>query len=150
MTDTSLNPGDDERREFALVDMPCRSCEPDPSDPDCPTCTGSGRMPVPDEVRQVFDEFWRPLVVVDGRLDPGQVAAELHDYHQVIEAVPTIFMAVTGGRLSYPHYPASSVLAAYEDHLSRLHDEWVDDAMKLLDDLPADLRDRVRTAMEEA
>ena len=132
---------------FELTDMPCRSCEPDPPDEDCPACAGSGRMPVPDEVRTVFEEFWRPLVVVDGRLDSGQVAAELHDYHQVIEAVPSIFMAVTGGRLSYPHYPASSVLAAYEDHLENLRSEWAEDAIKDLSDLPTDLLDRIREAL---
>ena len=131
--------------EITPVDMPCNVH--DLHDEDCPFCMGTNRVPVPDEVRQVFDEFWRRLVVVNGQLDLGQVACELFDWYHAMNNVSTVYGEITGNRMSKPTYTADAVIGQFHEHLQRLREEWIEDAIECLDDLPRDVLDQVREAM---
>lgn len=79
---------------------------------------------VPPEVQATFDEFWRGIVMPDGRWDLGQVMRELHDYHDLLDEVPKVYMEVTGGMISKPNTLASEVLRVHDE---RCHAYCADD-----------------------
>lgn len=72
-------------------------------------------------------KFWRPLVTdKKGRLKKKQIKKELADFYLLLEEVPKVYMAVTGGKLSYPDYDAQTVISVFEDHVSELVDEEIE------------------------
>jgi hypothetical protein len=66
--------------------------------------------------------------VYDGeKLTTEKVGAELSDYHFILGEVPKVYDHVTGGLLSKPNYHANVVIAAADDHVTRLvRDELAD------------------------
>jgi hypothetical protein len=78
------------------------------------------------EVEQIFDEFWRDIVMPNGVLDLDQVKRELFDYHMILGEVPKVYDAVTGGRISKPNTVADAVIGEFESYLERQ----IEDAMR--------------------
>lgn len=101
------------------------------------------------EVMEKFNSFWRDLVCDEqGNLDLLKVAAELYDYSVVLDQVPRVYMDITNGKLSKPHYEASVVIAAATDAVNDLWDEVLKDEKK---QWAADLIDSlVGTRFDEA
>lgn len=130
------------------LDMPCNVCDPDPHDEDCPWCGGTGRKPIPEEVLRVWEDFWHRLVVVDGRVDVGQVACELYDWHEAMSSVSTVYGEISGNRMSKPTYTADAVLGQYHEQLQRIREDWIEATIECLEDLPGEILERVREAME--
>lgn len=75
-----------------------------------------GRETTDEEVQKVYDEFWRPIVEPNGVLDFGQVKRELFDFRMMMEEVPKVYDAVTGGRFSKPLTRAQVIIDAAEAH----------------------------------
>lgn len=96
--------------------------------------------------QESYDHFWKDLVEVDGKMDEELVKAELHDYHFVIDQVPKVYDAVSGGRISKPNTYAYEVIGEFERHFLNMgiaHDD-VEDMIsraKTLKDLVEELRD---------
>ena len=78
------------------------------------------------ECARLFDEFWKPLVCNDnGSINQDKLNAELWDCHRMMMEVPKVYDHVTNGRLSKPNYPASVVIAEYDDQTTQFVDECV-------------------------
>lgn len=72
--------------------------------------------------------FWRDSVYPEG-MTAEQVKAELDDFHFLMEQVPKVYMAVSGGLLSKPNYHAATVISAFEDYLTDRVNEEVAEAL---------------------
>lgn len=75
-----------------------------------------------------LSDFWRSAFP-DG-MTAEQVCAELADYHFLLEQVPKVYDAVTGGLLTKTNYEASTIIAAFEDHLNERVEEAVQEAIE--------------------
>lgn len=72
---------------------------------------------VEDEVLADWEDFWRELVVKDGKLDLAQVARELFDYHVAMRQVAIAYCDLTGSRFSKPNTRAEYVIEAAREYL---------------------------------
>ena len=72
---------------------------------------------VEDEVLADWEDFWRELVVKDGKLDLAQVARELFDYHVAMRQVAIVYCDLTGSRFSKPNTRAEYVIEAAREYL---------------------------------
>jgi len=85
------------------------------------------------DVNKDYEEFWKDLVEKDGVVDMEAVKAELSDYHHVLQNVPEVYVAITGGRMSKPNYFARDVIAEFEMHNMDRGITW-DDVKSMIDD----------------
>lgn len=68
-------------------------------------------------------KFWSDIDVGGKDFDIEQAKIELVDYRFLLEQIPTVYDAVTGGLLSKPLYTAETVVDAFQDYLQRERDE---------------------------
>ena len=88
------------------------------------------------EVERVWNDFWKPLVTKEGYgVSLDLIKRELFDFYKMLDNVPKVYNAVTGGLLSKPNYDAGTVISAYEDHLNEQIDECVKEAMEQYDQM---------------
>lgn len=67
----------------------------------------------------IWNEFWRSLCTKeDGLIDLEQIKKELADYYYILDQVPKVYEEVSGGTLSKPNYPATTVIKYYEDRVN--------------------------------
>lgn len=66
-------------------------------------------------VEEIFDGFWRDIVMPKGAWDLDQVKRELADYEMILRAVAEVYCDITQGRISKPNSAAAAVLAVHED-----------------------------------
>lgn len=79
-------------------------------------------------------EFWKTIVCNDdGTINIEQLKKELRDYSFMLGEVPNVYIEVTGGMLSKPHYYADGVIRAFKDKyeakavaVDYLADDWDD------------------------
>jgi hypothetical protein len=68
------------------------------------------------EYEQDWEDFWKDIIIDENKnINLDQVKRELSDYGQLIENTCEIVCEITGNRLSYPNYPARTVLDLFED-----------------------------------
>ena len=83
------------------------------------------------EVERVWNDFWKPLLTKEGYgVSLDLIKRELFDYYKMLDNVPKVYMAVTGGLLSKPNYDAATVISVYEDQLNKHVEECVQDALE--------------------
>lgn len=70
--------------------------------------------------------YWDEIFTEDYPFNKENAYKELSDYYFVLEQLPTIYMDITGGRLSKTTYFASSVIEAHNDEIS-IYENRVDD-----------------------
>jgi len=61
------------------------------------------------------EKDWKEIIYKDGKLNEEQVLKELSDYAYLIQEVPIVYEQITYGRLSYPNYPAKTVISIHDD-----------------------------------
>lgn len=66
-------------------------------------------------VEEVYNDFWKSIVEVDGKLDIEAVKNELHDFHHMLEEVPKVYMEVSSGRISKPNTYAFEVISEFNE-----------------------------------
>jgi hypothetical protein len=72
----------------------------------------------------VFDEFWRDIILNDdGTVNLEAVKNELADFKFIIDQVPEVYSAVTGGVLSKPMYKASVVIDTFYENYGNLAEQ---------------------------
>jgi hypothetical protein len=81
--------------------------------------------PAPDgdapDYLKTYADFWAGIVQhPDGRMNFGQVARELADYHDLIGWVSEVYSDVTGGAISKPNTLPGAVIAVASDHTNDL------------------------------
>ena len=77
-------------------------------------------------------EYWKTIICnKDGTIDVEQLKLELHDYSLMLSEVPKVYIAVTGGMLSKPHYYADGVIQVFNERYGEkasavdyLADDW--------------------------
>ncbi len=77
-----------------------------------------------------FEDFWKDIVVKNGKVDIEQVKKELHDYHILLKEVPEVYMEVSGGRISKPNTLASEVISEFNEQ--NLNKEITKDDVKMM------------------
>jgi len=79
-------------------------------------------------------DYWKTIVCnEDGTINVNQLKLELCDYSFMLGEVPKVYMEVTGGMLSKPHYYADGVIKAFNETygekasaVNYLADDWDD------------------------
>lgn len=80
------------------------------------------------EVEKLWQSHWKAICThPNGSIDLEQIKKELYDFSFLLEQVPIIYCAVTGGKLSKPYYPSRVVIDAFEDHVETLIDDYISD-----------------------
>ena len=77
-------------------------------------------------------EFWKTIICnEDGTINVDQLKLELHDYSLMLGEVPKVYIEVTGGTLSKPHYYADGVIRMFRERYANkaiavdyLVDDW--------------------------
>lgn len=70
-----------------------------------------------------WNEYWKPLLLTDGKLDEEKINNEMHDLVFVLTQVSEVYQAVTGGRLSKETYFADTVIAEYNEQIQAAYHE---------------------------
>jgi hypothetical protein len=89
------------------------------------------------DVEQTWREFWADIVLKDGRLDLAQVKRELHDFRFLIQSVPKVYDAATGGRISKANTLPEAVIGEFHALLERERQEAIEDDRDERGDLAA-------------
>ncbi len=84
----------------------------------------------PEDYKKTYQDFWKPLVETDGKLDPDKVMRELHDYHFMIGEVPKVYGHVSGNKISKPNTYAFEVINAHDDQCREDTEFAVNEAVK--------------------
>lgn len=80
------------------------------------------------EVEDNWNNKWKEIFQKeDGSIDVEQLKKELMDFSDLIHNATTVYCHVTGNRLSYPTYPAKTVIGVYEEYLEELQQYWEED-----------------------
>jgi len=75
------------------------------------------------DYEQVYEDFWKDLVEVDGKIDFDQIKKELYDFHRLIQNIPRIFEHVTGGACTKPLTNVEVVCSLADEYYAELHGE---------------------------
>lgn len=76
-------------------------------------------------------EFWRGVFdEITDKTDREKIEAELSDYHFMMEQVPTVYMHITGGKMSKCNYYDHAVIAEADEYQNKLIDEAVQEALE--------------------
>lgn len=81
---------------------------------------------------EVYETFWKEIILgEDGNINMDQLKLELLDFYNMINEVPKVYSAVTGGILSKPTWSAADVLDYFNEKygskaaaLEYLADDW--------------------------
>lgn len=91
------------------------------------------RCPIPvmmvspdDDVDRAYNEFWKDIIEIDGRVSLEQVKKELFDYRNILSEVSRVYDRITYGNISKPNTKAESVIAVVED----LQNESINEAVR--------------------
>jgi hypothetical protein len=78
-------------------------------------------------------DFWKNIIYTNGKIDEEKAMKELSDYYFMLDQVPKVYMAVSGGELSKPNYYADTIIDFLED---RYFDKEItqDDISSILDE----------------
>ena len=72
----------------------------------------------------VFDDFWKDIIMnKDGTVNLGAVKNELADFKFIIDQVPEVYSAVTGGMLSKPMYKANVVIDTFYEQYGNIAEQ---------------------------
>lgn len=77
------------------------------------------------EVEEVYNDFWKGIVEKNGQVNMDQVKKELFDFYFLIDAIPKVYDAVTGGMISKPLTSPEMVISIFNDYVQDLCDEAV-------------------------
>jgi hypothetical protein len=92
------------------------------------------------DYKQDYEEFWKDLVEVNGKLDKDAIMRELSDYSFMLEQVPLVYCEVTNSRISKPNTYAFEVIGQFNELYDRK--DWYEDDLK-------DILDEEKTTAEE-
>lgn len=103
----------------------------------------------PEDYQILYEEFWKDIVEKDGVLNKDQVMRELSDFSKLLDAVPRVYMAVTGGRISKPLTYVEHVLSEFEERFLD-KDCTQDDVRDILmsDETPEDKLEQIRDYLD--
>ena len=79
------------------------------------------------KVEQVYQDFWKQLVEVDGTVDIEQVKKELFDFYTVITEVPKVYTHITGNQISKLLTSADVVIQVADEYYNGICKEYCED-----------------------
>jgi hypothetical protein len=83
--------------------------------------------PDADDYKKTYDNFWKPIVETNGKLDLDKVMRELHDYHFLMGEVPKVYGHVSGDKISKPNTHAFEVINAHDEQRKKDIEEALQD-----------------------
>ena len=82
------------------------------------------------EYEKTFREFWMPILTRGGKLDLELVKKELYNYHVIMNNVSTVYMHITGNRISKPNTLANEIIAEHDDLVNELVEERLNELLE--------------------
>lgn len=79
--------------------------------------------PLPPEVEQDYQDFWKGIIERDGVIDLRQLKLELSDFRTVMRGAAKVYDHVTGGQVSKPNTDPNVVCSLADDHYRKCHEE---------------------------
>jgi hypothetical protein len=80
------------------------------------------------EPQERWDNFWKEILILpDGSIDVEQLKKELCDFSVLINNIPKIFDAITGGMVSKPMTDPDVVISLHDDYVDRMVEQAVED-----------------------
>lgn len=80
------------------------------------------KISVEQEIQELWETFWKPLVTKDGELDLEQIKKELYDFHFIMQQVPKVYTHITGNKLSKLMYRAETVIRMADEYYEDLYE----------------------------
>ena len=74
------------------------------------------------DYNETYARFWAGIIDAPGVDREDKIRRELHDYTFLMEQVPSVYDAVSGGRISKPNTMAFEVIGQFEQHYVRRGD----------------------------
>ena len=62
-----------------------------------------------------YDENWKDILEIDGKIDMEQLVRELSDYTTLMENVNKVYCHITNNSMSKPGYDAQTIIACADD-----------------------------------
>lgn len=90
-----------------------------------PISSDHGRTATDEDVERTWKTFWAGTVAPNGVVDLESVKRELFDYACLLDAVPKVYMHVTGGKVSKPTTLPDVVIAMADDRTTEAAEERV-------------------------
>lgn len=90
-----------------------------------PVSMDHGRAATDEDVERTWKTFWAGTMAPNGVVDLEAVKRELFDYACLLDAVPKVYMHVTGGKVSKPTTLPDVVIAMADDRTTELAEERV-------------------------
>lgn len=80
------------------------------------------------QVEDNWNENWKQILIKeDGSIDLDQLKRELMDFSDLMKNAREVYHIVSGYKLSYASYPASTVIDLFEEHMEEMYDQWEED-----------------------
>lgn len=76
-----------------------------------------------EDYEKIYASFWKDLVEKNGKLNKDQIMRELSDYYFLLEEVPKVYDAISGGRLSYPNYFSDVMIGQFEERCQESYEQ---------------------------
>ena len=75
----------------------------------------------------IYEEFWKPLIETDGKLDMELLRKELYDFYIVIEEVSKVYCHITGNQISKPLTSADAVISVADEYYDKICLDHIED-----------------------
>ena len=75
------------------------------------------------EWKEEWENYWKPLLLTDGKFDEQKIKNEMHDLWFIYKQVSEVYMAITGNSLSKPMYFADVIISAHERQIEEAINE---------------------------
>lgn len=73
-----------------------------------------------------WDEFWKDLLIKNGKLDMDQIKREMFDFSNMMDSFGKVMDHVTGGMVSKPNTDPDVICGLADEH----YEKWADDDFK--------------------
>jgi hypothetical protein len=83
-----------------------------------------------EDYEEYYEKYWKDIIEKGGKINLDQVKRELFDYSFLMDQASKVYCEVTNGLLSKTTYFADTIIAEYEDDLTKWVCEAIEDYKK--------------------
>ena len=81
------------------------------------------------EQEQEWEEYWKPLLYTNKKLDIDKIKNEMMDLIFIYQQVAEVYCHITGGLLSKPNYYAKTIIDEYDNQINKAYEEGIKDKL---------------------
>ena len=86
-----------------------------------------------EEIKHQYETFWKDLVEVNGKMEPGLVKNELYDYGVLLDSVNKVYHELTGGNISKANTCPDAVISEANRVYDEIAQEYAKECMEPLE-----------------